>query len=109
MYEGDTNWIAVWFYSQYEPFQDNVIFHIRGDFHTTYPNPPHLSVKIEYPNGITSSQLHVSVNEYGKGYLQNLEIAGQKRRSIKKRNQHKQQKITKRKKNKKGKKTRNKK
>ena len=106
IYEGDTNWIAEWFYTQYEPFADNIIFHIRGDFHETYPNPPHLSIKIEYPNKIVSTWLHMSVDEYGKGYIQNLPIAGKKNKSIKKHNQHK---ITKRRKNKKGKKTRNKK
>lgn len=111
-YKGDTQWIAEWYYTQYQPFADNVIFHIRGDFHETYPNPPHLSIKIEYPDGNETGWLHVSLDTYGKGYLQNLPIAGNKRRSIKKRKQHKQHKqhkITKREKNKKVKKTRRKK
>ena len=36
IYEGDTNWIAEWFYTQYEPFADNVLFHSKlnyGDFY----------------------------------------------------------------------------
>lgn len=85
IYQGDTYWIAEWFYTQYQPHANNVIFHIRGDFHTTYPNPPHLSIKIEYPNANESSWLHVSLDHYGKGYLQNLEIAGYKKPSIKSR------------------------
>lgn len=109
IYEGDTNWIAEWFYTQYEPFADNVLFHIRGDFHETYPNPPHLSIKIEYDNKMETPWLHLSMDEYGKGYIQNLAIAGKKRQSIKKHKQHKGNKITKTKKNKKGKKSRNKK
>ena len=108
-YKGNTQWIAEWYYTQYQPFADNVIFHIRGDFHETYPNPPHLSIKIEYPDGNETGWLHVSLDSYGKGYLQNLPIAGNKRRSIKKRKQHRQHKITKREKNKKRKKTRRKK
>ena len=112
-YKGNTEWIAEWYYTQYQPFADNVIFHIRGDFHETYPNPPHLSVKIEYPDGSVTGWLHLSIDEYSNGYLQNLPIAGQKRRSIKKRKQHKyhkqdeQHKITRT--SKKGKKSRNKK
>ena len=79
IYEGDTEWIVEWFYTQYQPFADNVIFHIRGDFHVTYPNPPHLSVKIEYPDGTVSEWLHLSIDEYGKGYIQDMAIAGQKK------------------------------
>ena len=116
IYGGDTEWIAEWFYTQYQPFADNVIFHIRGDFHVTYPNPPHLSVKIEYPDGALSEWLHISVDEYGKGYIQDMAIAGQKKSSIKtqkSRKQRKQRKTEKKsrqrrkgKKGKKGKKTR---
>ena len=79
IYEGDTEWIAEWFYTQYQPFADNITFHIRGDFHVTYPNPPHLSVKIEYPDGTISEWLHLSIDEYGKGYIQDMAIAGQKK------------------------------
>lgn len=84
-YKGDTQWIAEWYYTVYEPFMDNVIFHIRGDFHQTYPNPPHLSIKIEYPDNSFSSWLHLSIDEYGKGYVQNFNIAGKKSRKRKKR------------------------
>ena len=105
IYEGDIEWIAEWFYTQYQPFSDNVIFHIRGDFHVTYPNPPHLSVKIEYPDGTLSEWLHLSIDEYGKGYIQDMGIAGLKKYSIKTRKSRKQRKKSrKRKKGKKGKK-----
>ena len=83
IYSNDTEWIAEWFYTQYQPYTDNVTFHIRGDFHTTYPNPPHLSVEIEYPDKTLSGWLHLSMDEYGKGYVQNLDIAGNKKKSIK--------------------------
>ena len=92
IYEGDTEWIPEWFYTHYQPFADNVIFHIRGDFHVTYPNPPHLSVKIEYPDGTLSEWLHLSIDEYGKGYIQDLTIAGQKKSSIKTRKSRKPKK-----------------
>lgn len=98
IYEGDTEWIPEWFYTHYQPFADNVIFHIRGDFHVTYPNPPHLSVKIEYPDGTLSEWLHLSIDEYGKGYIQDLTIAGQKKSSIKIRKSKKRRKSRKRRK-----------
>ena len=79
IYQEDPQWIAEWFYTHYQPYANNVIFHIRGDFHTTYPNPPHLSIKIEYPNGDVSGWLHISMDEYGKGYLQDFKNAGYKK------------------------------
>ena len=105
-YEGDSEWIAEWFYTQYQPFSDNIIFHIRGDFHVTYPNPPHLSVKIEYPDGTISEWLHLSIDEYGKGYIQDMAIAGQKKSSIKSRKTRKSRKFKKSKKSRKPKKSR---
>ena len=88
-YGGDINWIAEWFYTMYDNLADNVIFHIRGDFHITYPNPPHLSVKIEYPNGYQTNILHLSRDQYGKGFLQELPNAGLKIRSKKRVKKHK--------------------
>ena len=106
IYEGDTEWIPEWFYSHYDPYADNVIFHIRGDFHVTYPNPPHLSIKVEYPDGSITEWLHISVDEYGKGYIQNLGIAGEKKSSVKSRKIRKGKRVTRGRKNKSGKKNR---
>ena len=94
-YKGDTQWIAEWYYTVYEPFMDNVIFHIRGDFHETYPNPPHLSIKIEYPDNTLSNWLHLSIDKDGKGYIQNFNIAGKKNKSKKRKKRKKRKSILK--------------
>ena len=94
-YKGETQWIAEWYYTVYEPFMDNVIFHIRGDFHETYPNPPHLSIKIEYPDNTLSNWLHLSIDKDGKGYIQNFNIAGKKNKSKKRKKRKKRKSILK--------------
>jgi hypothetical protein len=77
-YQHNTQWIADWYYTQYEPDHnvDNVKFHIKGDFHSTFPNPPHLTIKISKPDGSSSEWLHISRDKNG-GYLQQL-YGGQK-------------------------------
>ena len=67
-YLGDISGIAFWFYSQ-NTHLDNINIIIYGDMHTTYPNPPHLTVEINYP-GFTSGKLHMSLDASGNWYRQ---------------------------------------
>jgi hypothetical protein len=59
-YSGPIEWIPFWFYTQYDPNADNAHFVIHGDFHSTYPNEPHLSMNIILPDGSETGMLHVS-------------------------------------------------
>jgi hypothetical protein len=71
-YTGDMSWIAYWFYTQYDSLTDGVHITVHGDWHQTYPNPYHLSVKITTPSGAYTPMLHISQDEYGYGYMQDL-------------------------------------
>ena len=86
-YTEDTTWIAYWYYTQYDQNADNVTFEIRGNFHQTYPNPPHLSIRVISPDGKITPWLHLSINQAGLPYLQPLTIAGKMRKKTKKHNQ----------------------
>tara|TARA_Y100000389_G_C17466198_1_gene525810 strand:+ start:2394 stop:2774 length:381 start_codon:yes stop_codon:yes gene_type:complete len=70
-YSGDITGIALWFYSQNVDV-DNINIIIDGDFHSTYPNPPHLTVEINY-DGLTTGKLHMSLNENGYWYPQPIQ------------------------------------
>ena len=73
IYNGDTEWIAHWFYTQFDPEADNVTFEILGGFHQTYPHPEHLSIRIIYPDGQITPIMHVQYNkETGQGSTQIL-------------------------------------
>lgn len=67
-YSGDISGIAFWFYTQNVDV-DNINIIIEGDFHSTYPNPPHLTVEINY-DGITTGKLHMSLDASGYWYQQ---------------------------------------
>ena len=78
IYNGDTNWIAYWFYTQYDPNADNITIKINGDFHQTYPNPQHLSIEIINPGNDLSNKyktplMHISKDDNNYGYVQELE------------------------------------
>ena len=68
IYQYDPTWIAYWFFNNF--LADNVTFEIRGSFHVTFPNPPHLSVRVIYEDGSVSEWLHLSQDENGMGYIQ---------------------------------------
>jgi hypothetical protein len=44
IYNDDTTWIAEWFFNNF--LANNVTFEIRGSMHVTFPNPPHLSIRV---------------------------------------------------------------
>jgi hypothetical protein len=71
-YSGPIEWIPFWFYTQYDPNADNAHFVIHGDFHSTYPNEPHLSINVILSDGFETGMLHVSQDPNGFGYLQEL-------------------------------------
>lgn len=70
IYQDDPTWIAEWFFNNY--IADNVTFEIRGNEHRTFPNPPHLSVKITFEDETSSGWLHLSQDENGVIYVQPL-------------------------------------
>ena len=76
IYPGDISGIAFWFYS-HNIEVDNINIIIYGDFHITYPNPPHLSVEITYP-GYNTGKLHMSIDANGYWYQQQIYSAGKK-------------------------------
>jgi len=77
IYDGNTEWIAHWFYTQIDPNIDNVTFEILGGFHQTYPHPEHLSIRIIYPDGQITPIMHVQYNkESGQGSTQILSSQG---------------------------------
>ena len=101
-YSGPIEWIPFWFYTQYDPNADNAHFVIHGDFHSTYPNEPHLSMNIILPDGSETGMLHVSQDPNGFGYLQELgySSAGKPRKQTKRKHRkhkHSKNKKTKRK------------
>ena len=68
-YLGDISGIALWFYQTQNIDIDNINIIVYGDFHTTYPNPPHLTVEITYP-GFTTGRLHMSQDANGYWFPQ---------------------------------------
>ena len=77
IYEGNAFGLVGWYYhnlmvevSTERPTQ-TLIIEIDGDFHTTYPNDPHLSVVFIY-DGQRSRVYHMSINPRGNFYAQIL-------------------------------------
>jgi hypothetical protein len=70
IYNDNTEWIARWYFDNY--LEDNVTFEVRGSVHVTYPNPPHLSVRVIYQDRTMTDWLHLSQDENGVGYIQPL-------------------------------------
>lgn len=77
-YTGPTEGLAQWYYINVDPNADNITINIYGDFHQTYPNPMHLSVEYE-SSGSTSPKYHMSIDQYGNFYDQQLGLAFKKR------------------------------
>ena len=50
---------------------NDLIIYIHGDFHTTYPNPKHITVEFE-SGGVRSQKYHMSLDINGMFYAQNL-------------------------------------
>lgn len=89
IYRGDCSGLAIWYYSHMDASSDNIIIHVYGDYHQTYPNEPHLSVSYETDNH-TSQRYHMSIDSYGYYYIQPLlsSIKKVRRKSRKSRKRH---------------------
>jgi len=71
IYTDNVDWLANWFYNNINPYADNILIETIGEFHQTFPNPPHLSVKFKSDN-LWSQVYHMSVDQNGFIYSQNL-------------------------------------
>ena len=91
IYTGDSSGLAQWYYTELDPTSDNIIIHIHGGFHTTFPNREHLSVVYEHA-GQLSQTYHMSINMLGYFDIQPLIGAVKKRKSKKKKSTKKKPK-----------------
>ena len=71
IYKDNADWLAHWFFSNIDMYTDNILIEITGDFHQTFPNPPHLSVRFK-SNGDWTPMYHMSVDQNGFIYAQVL-------------------------------------
>ncbi len=78
-YTGDCINLAQWYYMNINVFCDDLIIYIHGDFHTTYPNPEHITVEFE-DGGTRSQRYHMSTDPNGFFYNQNLMGAKKKKK-----------------------------
>lgn len=83
-YTGDCSGLAYWYYMNINVHCNDLIIYIYGDFHTTIPNPQHITVEFE-SGGIRTQKYHMSVDINGMFYAQNLMGAKKKKRTKKKR------------------------
>ena len=79
-YTGDCSGLAYWYYTN-NPNSNNIIIHIHGGFHQTYPNPEHITVEYE-DNGMKTMKYHMSIGLDGFFYHQAL--GGVKKKKSKK-------------------------
>ena len=84
-YRGDVSGIANWFYNAIDNRPDNITITIDGNFHTTFPNPPHLTTEITY-DGNSSGRLHMSLDQNGYWYQQILPSGGKRKSNARTRN-----------------------
>ena len=70
IYNDDVSNIARWFYSE-NINTNNITIIIHGGFHRTFPNREHLTIEIEY-DGMTTGRMHLSQNDHGIWYQQQL-------------------------------------
>jgi len=95
LYEGNTEWLAQWFYNNMDVHADNILIEIKGDFHQTFPNPPHLSVRFKY-NDLWTAVYHMSVDQNGFIYAQPLNVVKKGKSKKKGKSRKKQEKARKR-------------
>ena len=75
----DCSLLASWYYNNVNIYAKNLIINIYGDYHTTFPNPPHLS--IEFVDGRNNTgRLHMSWDGQ-KFYQQPLSVGRKIKRS----------------------------
>ena len=70
-YTGDCSGLAYWYYMNINVHCNDLIIYIHGDFHTTYPNPEHITVEFE-EGGVRSQRYHMSLDINGMLQAQNL-------------------------------------
>ena len=75
----DCSLLASWYYNNVNIYAKNLIINIYGDYHTTFPNPPHLS--IEFVDGRNNTgRLHMSWDG-NQFYQQSLSFGRKKKKS----------------------------
>ena len=74
--------IAQLFYSE-NPDLDNIVVNTYGGWHQTFPNPYHLTVKIDYTdnqgNPQNTDKKHYSLDMYGRWYIQHMGAGNKKK------------------------------
>ena len=90
----DCSLLATWYYNNKNIYAEDLIINIYGGYHTTFPNPPHLTV--EFKNGNDdpgTGRLHMSWDST-QFYQQPL-LSGRKKIKISKKKSKKKKKISK--------------
>mgnify|MGYP000094051417 CR=1 FL=1 len=78
----DCSLLANWYYNNKNTHAKDLIINIYGDYHVTFPNPPHLTV--EFVDGTNNTgRLHMSWDG-NQFYQQVLAFGRKKKKSIKK-------------------------
>ena len=76
----DCSLLATWYYNNINIYAKDLIINIYGDYHTTFPNPPHLTV--EFVDGTNNTgRLHMSWN--GNQFYQQVLPFGRKKKKPK--------------------------
>ena len=86
----DCSLLATWYYNNKNIYAKDLIMNIYGDYHTTFPNPPHLS--IEFVDGTNNTgRLHMSWDG-NQFYQQSLSFGAKKKKSKLKKSKNKSKK-----------------
>ena len=90
-YMGDCSGLAIWYYLNIDVNSTDLVIHITGNFHRTYPNDPHLTVEYE-SGGNKTSKYHMSARPDGFFYRQDMPMGQKKPRKSSKKKQKKSSK-----------------
>jgi len=85
----DCSLLALWYYNNKNIYSKNLIINIHGDYHETFPNPPHLTVEF-LDDKNTTGKLHMSWN--GENFYQQILYGFKKKHSKKKHSKKKHSK-----------------
>jgi len=86
----DCSLLASWYYNNINIYAKDLIINIYGDYHTTFPNPTHLTV--EFVDGTNNTgRLHMSWDG-NQFYQQVLQFATKKNKHSKKKRKHSKKK-----------------
>ena len=89
-YTGDCSGLAFWYYMNINVHCNDLIIYIYGDFHTTIPNPEHITVEFE-SGGFRTHKYHMSLDINGMFYAQNL-MGAKNKEGVKKKKKKKTKK-----------------